>query len=136
MRLWHESLIPVLPRQQLLGQHRECCALRGNGWGKPHSVVNYVFKYSRVKLVLYHIEVMNEMKRRGYNVDEAWYDFNYRGKVCEPDSDVYVAEGMCDCEMDIVFRPLYSEHNNTYFGECVRNLRDKGITVIVPSTED
>lgn len=24
MRLWHESLIPYLPRQQLLGQHREC----------------------------------------------------------------------------------------------------------------
>lgn len=22
MRLWHESLIPKLPRQQLLGQHR------------------------------------------------------------------------------------------------------------------
>lgn len=33
MRLWHEVLIPKLPRQQLLGQHRECCALRGKGWG-------------------------------------------------------------------------------------------------------
>ena len=44
MRLWHESLISKLPRQQLLGQHRECCALRGNGWGKKHSVVNYVFE--------------------------------------------------------------------------------------------
>lgn len=29
MRLWHEALIKKLPRQQLLGQHRECCALRG-----------------------------------------------------------------------------------------------------------
>ena len=29
MRLWHEALIPQLPRPQLLGQHRECCALRG-----------------------------------------------------------------------------------------------------------
>jgi len=34
MRLWHESLITKLPRQQLLGQHRECCALRGGGGGK------------------------------------------------------------------------------------------------------
>lgn len=34
MRLWHEDLIHKLPRQQLLGQHRECCALRGNGWAK------------------------------------------------------------------------------------------------------
>ena len=28
MRLWHQDLIPKLPRPQLLGQHRECCALR------------------------------------------------------------------------------------------------------------
>ena len=39
MRLWHEELISKLPRQQLLGQHRECCALRGNGWGKKHATV-------------------------------------------------------------------------------------------------
>jgi len=31
MRLWHETLIPRLPRAQLLGQHRECAALRGAG---------------------------------------------------------------------------------------------------------
>lgn len=60
MRLWHEQLIPYLPRQQLLGQHRECCALRGNGWGKPHAVVNYVFKHSRMLLVAYHIELRNK----------------------------------------------------------------------------
>ena len=29
MRLWHEALIPALPRQQLLGQHREAAGLRG-----------------------------------------------------------------------------------------------------------
>lgn len=34
MRLWHQELISKLPRQQLLGQHREIAALRGNGWGK------------------------------------------------------------------------------------------------------
>lgn len=31
MRLWNEEIIPLLPKNQLLGQHRECCALRGNG---------------------------------------------------------------------------------------------------------
>ncbi len=50
MRLWHQALIDKLPRQQLLGQHRECAALRGKGWGKPHSVVNYVFEHSPYKL--------------------------------------------------------------------------------------
>ncbi|MBO1911863.1 hypothetical protein J4G37_44625, partial [Microvirga sp. 3-52] len=34
MRLWHEDMLMELPRQQLLGQHRECCALRGFGWNK------------------------------------------------------------------------------------------------------
>ena len=48
MRLWHEELIPLLPRQQLLGQHRECCAMRGNGWGKKHRVVDYVFKHCMI----------------------------------------------------------------------------------------
>ncbi|MGV3061840.1 pyrimidine dimer DNA glycosylase/endonuclease V, partial [Streptococcus hyovaginalis] len=28
MRLWHEALLSQIPRQQLLGQHRECAALR------------------------------------------------------------------------------------------------------------
>ena len=37
MRLWHKDMISKLPRMQLLGQHRECTALRGKGWGKKHS---------------------------------------------------------------------------------------------------
>ena len=41
MRLWHQDMINKLPRQQLLGQHRECCALRGNGWGRQHATVNW-----------------------------------------------------------------------------------------------
>ena len=46
MRLWHQDMINKLPRQQLLGQHRDCCALRGNGWGRQYATVNYVFRYS------------------------------------------------------------------------------------------
>ena len=46
MRLWHEQMIPKLPKNQLLGQHRECCELRGNGWNKKHKTVDYVFLYS------------------------------------------------------------------------------------------
>lgn len=30
MRLWHKDLITVLPRQQLLGQWRELCAIMRN----------------------------------------------------------------------------------------------------------
>lgn len=58
MRLWHQSLLQSLPRQQLLGQHRECCALRGNGWGRKHATVDYVFTHSPYKLFQYHLLVM------------------------------------------------------------------------------
>ena len=62
MRLWHQDLLPLLPRQQLLGQHRECCALRGKGWGKPHGVVNYVFEHPLETLEDYHFAVMMNNK--------------------------------------------------------------------------
>ena len=75
MRLWHEALLPYLPRAQLLGQHRECCALRGLAWGRRHAVVDYVFTHSRERLAVYHARVMREMERRGYHhrspLDEA-----------------------------------------------------------------
>ena len=129
MRLWHESLIPHLPRQQLLGQHRECCALRGNGWGKPHSVVNYVFKYNRVKLALYHLEVIYEMQRLGYHVDEKWMNLEYRGKSCEPDTMEETALMYHDVELDVYFRPVYEEHNDAYLTECLENLATKGIYI-------
>ena len=39
MRLWHEKLISKLPRQQLLGQHRECL-----GISSPCSYLRYLNK--------------------------------------------------------------------------------------------
>ena len=76
MRLWHEALISQLPRPQLLGQHRECCALRGNGWGRKHATVDYVFTHSPYRLYAYHCLIMEEMARRGYKVSPEWLDKN------------------------------------------------------------
>lgn len=120
LRLWHESLLPHLPREQLLGQHRECCALRGNGWGKPHRTVNYVFGYDRYRLFLFHACVMDEMEHRGYNVDQLWRNPLYRGKICNPDICVstYNVDGI-----------VYPEHNETYLKECLDNLRSKWIII-------
>jgi uncharacterized protein (TIGR02328 family) len=82
MRLWHEKLLRQLPRQQLLGQHRETSALRGNGWGKKHATVNYVFEHSPYKLYQYHLLVMSEMTARGYHPDKKWLAPDYRGLKC------------------------------------------------------
>ena len=118
MRLWHEKIIHLLPKNQLLGQHRECCALRGNGWKKKHKTVDYVFSYSPYLLFRYHLLVMDEMETRGYNVSGEWKDKNYRGKI---------AEKYIDLEEEIIEDTIYKEHNIEYLDECIENLRNKGI---------
>lgn len=121
MRLWHEALISRLPRPQLLGQHRECCALRGNGWGKKHATVNYVFEHSPMMLVRYHRLIMDEMKRRTYNVDPLWAEASYRGKACEPWPDEELAA--------LNLAAAYPEHDEAYLQECLDNLAGKGLYI-------
>lgn len=72
MRLWHKDLIPVLPRQQLLGQWRELCAIMRNieAMGTPnHVLVNRIMDYQGGHLWRYAIEVKREMDKRGYKCD-------------------------------------------------------------------
>lgn len=125
IRLWHQKLIPYLPRQQLLGQHRECCALRGAGWGRNHSVVNYVFTYTPDLLVAYHFLVMNEMKKRGYKPDETWYNPNYRGKTLgeQPNWTTPLLKQFLTQDR------IFIEHNDEYLQECLDNLKGKGICI-------
>lgn len=126
MRLWHETLIPQLPRQQLLGQHRECCALRGKGWGKPHKTVDYVFQYGPVRLFYYHCKVMEEMKLRGYQVDERWRNALYRGKNCSKfdERDFYAGDHWF---MTSEKQLIYPEHDRQYLYDCIDNLHYKGV---------
>ena len=129
MRLWHEALIPYLPRQQLLGLHREICALRGNGWGKKHSVVNYVFEHAFTNLVEYHWLVMAEMGKRGYKVNPDWFDASYRGKKCNP---CFIGTAL-PTERDGY---IYPEHNDAYLKECLENLEAKGIHIDMEKEND
>lgn len=117
MRLWHEDLIDKLPRGQLLGQHRECAALRGAGWGRPHATVNYVFFHSPYKLYQYHMLIIEEMKDRGYKPDRAWEDKDYRGKLLPSYDDLKEVSETS---------PIYPEHDDEYLKECLDNLSDKG----------
>ena len=131
MRLWHQFLLPHLPRQQLLGQHRECCALRGAGWGRRHSVVNYVFEHSPSFLVAYHYEVMDEMRRRGYNPDPTWYNVNWRGTSLGEQIN-WVNEDQVLHMLDLTRNhkeTIYIEHNDSYLKECIDNLKEKGINI-------
>ena len=120
MRLWPWQMLPILPNKQVLGQHRECCALRGNGWGKKHSTVDYVFNYSPMRLSGYHQLVLAEFKKRGYQYDQRWEYPQYRGQFCEEYSgEFWVAHSL-------EFGKTYPEHDEAYYNECVKNLADKG----------
>ena len=119
MRLWHQDLIPKLPRPQLLGQHRECCALRGNGWGKKHATVNYVFDYSPYRLYAYHRLIMEEMTARGYKVSPEWWEPTYRGK--RP------AQPIPNWKRKLLVLPSIPEHQATYLKRMPGESSRKGI---------
>ncbi len=120
MRLWHQDLLSLLPRQWLLGQHREICALRGRGWGRKHATVDYVFRHEPVRLYRFHWLVMQEMERRGYRVDPVWYDPAYRGKTSPPFQAGELGLGFTP-------DPIYPEHDAAYLFECQTNLLKKGV---------
>jgi uncharacterized protein (TIGR02328 family) len=101
MRLWHYDLIRLIPDSQLLGQHRECCALRGKGWGRKHFVVDYVFQYPSSMLAEYHDQIIMEACLRDFVLNAKWF-------TGSNDSGNY---------------GRYPEHDNIYLSECLHNLK-------------
>lgn len=113
MRLWHKDLIEVLPRQQLLGQWRECCCIAANldKCGTPnHILVNKILDYPIDHFYEFTSSIIQEMKRRGYKVDSSkfWKHF--------PLLDTF----------EIFGDELYANwHNTRYFKQCFHNLEEK-----------
>lgn len=118
MRLWHKDLIPVLPRQQLLGQWRElCCIVKTvNEYGFPnHVLVNKIMDFDDTHLYDYASLVFMEMKHRGYKCDfEKFYSrykksFKYDyGKASESFDEVFAGW-----------------MNDRYLTQCYYNLQEK-----------
>lgn len=114
MRLWHKDLISVLPRQQLLGQWRECCAIAKNISvnGTPnHMLVNKVMDYPMGHFWKYGYLIWMSMKYRGYKCDfskfEKWIDKPYA--LIVPD-----------------LKDLFDGwHNERYLTQCFYNLQEK-----------
>lgn len=126
MRLWHQSLLSKLPQKQLCGQWRECAALLSNGWGKKHSVVNYVFDHSESFLVAYSILVFFEMKRRGYNPNPKMMRNQLLKRYSEEEVDKFIVLGKDISRRGLI---IYKEHDNNYLKECILNLKNKGIVI-------
>jgi uncharacterized protein (TIGR02328 family) len=115
------KLIPYLPRQQLLGQWRECIALLGKGWGRNHSTVNYVFKYTESKLVNYTLEIGAEMKKRKYKPNALLISKALMNRHSYIESIRIIT--------DSGFETPYPEHNDAYLHECLSNLAAKGVII-------
>ena len=121
MRLWHKDLITVLPKQQLIGQWRECCLIEKNirKKGKPnHLLVNKIMDFPIDHFLYYCYLVATEMKRRGYRCDENKI-FSHYGTYCIASHQK-------------VFR---SWHNNRYLKQCYYNLQEKFDCGAVPEEE-
>ena len=77
MRLWHTSLIEVLPREQLVAQWREISAIAGaiQKNGTPnHVLVNFVLDYDFDHLISYAYYIRQEMTRRKYRTMNSVWD--------------------------------------------------------------
>jgi len=124
MRLWHKYLIPVLPKQQLLGQWRECCAIAHNiaVKGTPnHILVNKIMDYPLGMFTTYTRLVRDEMTRRGYKISkQAFYNYKYNIDRCSERLDNYniIETGPINT--------LYKDwHDYRYLQICYFNLLEK-----------
>lgn len=118
MRLWHKDLISVLPRQQLLGQWRECCAIAKNIYtkGSPnHILVNKIMEYHIDNFILYSYKVYSEMFNRNYNVD--WKKF--KKWVYVPNNKLVYHDSY---DLEKIFLDW---HNDRYLNQCYYNLQEK-----------
>ena len=123
MRMWHKDLIPYLPRQQLLGQWRECCAIARSieKKGTPnHVLVNKIMDYDAEHFNTYVFRVYEEMARRGYRADwERYADREWSVNVLlANDQDLYAGW-----------------HNDRYLAQCLANLQEKYDCGAVPEED-
>ena len=119
MRLWHKDLVPFLPREQLLGQWRECCAIAKSiaKIGTPnHILVNRIMDYPINHFYNYSLIVVDEFSFRGYRINEdAWSEFVYYLNSVDPDY-------FKPCTDEDIF---YNWHNDKYLIQCITNLEEK-----------
>ena len=118
MRLWHKDLIKYLPRQQLIAQWRECCAICSNiaRKGTPnHLLVNKILS-SRGDFYAYTHKVIDEMNNRNYKISvDSLERFNIHFNNTK-----YAFE---DNSTHFNIYPYW--HNDRYLKQCLYNLQEK-----------
>lgn len=116
MRLWHKSLIKVLPKEQLVAQWRELSSIAGaiQKNGTPnHILVNFVLDYDFDHFISYAKYVRQEMKSRGYRTMNSVWD---KIAALKPDWKLLPIEDVYKEKM-----------NSVYYLICYHNLLEKAL---------
>lgn len=124
LRLWHYKLIPVLPKEMLVSQWRECIAIKRQ-WEKgtlKHRLVSYVKDHDEVYFGTYVKMVCRELTKRKikYN-DDLYYELTQFSGVSYPNLGNLIIH--------------YEEHNDGYFTQCYYNLEEKHDRGIISDEE-
>lgn len=130
MRLWHKDLIPYLPKQQLVAQWRECCAIAKNIAEKAspnYLLVNKIMNYPIDYFYYYTSYVMDEMMKRGYRINsKSLSNFSKN----QPLFNWYYST------MHRIGIKIYPDwHNERYLKQCLFNLQEKYDCGGIPENE-
>ena len=116
MRLWHVSLIKVLPREQLVSQWRECSSIAAKiiKDGTPnHVLVNFVLNYDFNHFISYAYYIRQEMTKRGYRtMNSVWEKIVALKPNWEllPLEEVYSSK-MTDFYLTVCYYNLYEKYD-------------------------
>ena len=115
MRLWHSSLIKVLPREQLVAAWRELSAISGSIQknGTPnHLLVNFVLDYDYDHFISYAYYVREEMTRRGYRtMNSVWEKItSLKSNYTILPLEVIYTEKMDTLYLNICYYNLYEKY--------------------------
>lgn len=127
MRLWHYKLIPVLPRQQLLGQWRECCAIAkliATQKTPGHPLVNKITGYPAWMFYVYQFDLEKEFKKRGYLIHQATRQAIYDNCTMAEENGYFADDDDFDFMM-YMNDPFPGWHNDRYLIQCYFNLEEK-----------
>lgn len=115
LRLWHYELIPVLPKEMLISQWRECIAIKRQ-WEKgtlKHRLVSYVMNYDKKMFLAYFYRIKRELENRKIKYQIKYFTEIYDFCSNKPYTDL-ILDGL-----------NYPQHNDRYLKQCYYNLQEK-----------
>lgn len=116
MRLWHYELFEYLPKQQLISQWRELNSIYVKQ--DKHILINFIYEYNKVDLLIYSQWLLHEMDKRGYKYNLKNYYEYFKDLDQEDVRDINTQW--------IIAGGIFEKHmNREYLYICCWNLYEK-----------